>query len=102
MSAPTTLAEALAQCEASGVDLTKSGAGMTACMDLLAPFCPFGVEGDTSHKLPRCAQPAPSPAKAAALLKEAEANAAAAKGPPWLLIGLGALALVAVAVVVTR
>lgn len=102
MSAPRTLAEAEAQCRDDlGVDLTKSGRNMTACMDLLAPFCPNGVTADLSQPLPRCSGAGPSAAKAAVLLKEAEAVANANREPPWLLIvGVGALVALGVVVVI--
>lgn len=75
---------------------------MTACMDLLASFCPDGVSANLDEELPRCAGAAPSPEKAAALLKEAEARVAANSGPPWLLIGAGLVALGVVVFVATR
>lgn len=62
---------------------------MTACMDLLAPFCPHGVAADEGDELPHCAGEGPSAAKAAALLREAQERQAALEGPPWLLIGGG-------------
>lgn len=96
-----TLADAQAQCRALGVDLRRSGRNMNQCMDLLAPFCPDGVEADITEELPRCGGAAPSPAKAAALLKEAEARAGKS-GPPWLLIGAGVVALGVVVFVATR
>jgi hypothetical protein len=89
MTTPRTLAEAQAQCRALGTDLRKSGAHMSECVELLAPFCPNGVASTFGVELPTCAGAAPSPRQAAALLKEAEANAAKANGPPWLLIGGG-------------
>jgi hypothetical protein len=95
MSAPRTLAEAQAQCRALGVDLRVSGRGMSACMDLLSPFCPNGVTSTSGDELPSCLGAPPSARKAAVLLAEAQAraNAAAGDGPPWLLLGVGVLAL---------
>ncbi len=87
-----TLSEAQAQCRANGVDLRVSGRGATACMDLLAPFCPDGVLADVSEELPRCAGPGPSARKAAILNAEANARAAAAASQRRLLIGGGVLA----------
>lgn len=100
MSTPRTLAEAQAQCRAMGVDLRRDGRGMSACMDLLDPFCPRGVRATFGVELPSCEGEAPSAAKAAILLAEASATAKANAGPPWLLIGGGVAAVVAVALVV--
>lgn len=89
MSAPRTLAEAQAQCRELGTDLRKSGAHMSECVELLAPFCPNGVASTFGVELPTCAGAAPSTHQAAALLKEAEANAArsSASQVPWLALG---------------
>lgn len=83
----TSLADALAQCAAAGVDLRVSGKGASACIDLLTPFCPQGVDANTSQQLPRCVAGAGSAQKSAIELKEAEANVKTAT--PWLLIGGG-------------
>lgn len=95
MTAPRTLAEAQQQCRDLGVDTRVGGHNLTACMDLLAPFCPHGVDSQGPGGIPQCAQAAPDARKAAILLAEAEARAN--PGPPWLLIG-GGVALVGVLV----
>lgn len=69
---------------------------MTACSELMAPFCPLGVDADTRFELPRCGGAAPSSRKASALAAEAEATAKAHAVTPWLLLG-GGVAVVAFA-----
>ncbi|MDB4884499.1 MAG: hypothetical protein JWL95_3265 [Gemmatimonadetes bacterium] len=96
MSAPKSLAEAQAQCRAAGVDTRVSGKGMSACLDLLAPFCPNGVDSNGPGGIPQCAQAAPDARKAAALLAEAEAKQAALRSSgAWLWVGAAGLAAVA-------
>ncbi len=82
----SSLADARAQCLALGVDTRVGGHNLTACMDLLAPFCPNGVDSQGPGGIPQCAQAAPDPRKAAILLAEAQARAKT--GPPWLAIGV--------------
>ncbi len=81
-----TVVDAQAQCRAMGVDTRVGGHNLTACMDLLAPLCPFGVDSQGPGGIPQCAQAAPDARKAAILLAEAQARQ---PGPPWLLIGGG-------------
>lgn len=100
MTAPRTLAEAQAQCRAAGVDLRVSGRGMSACVDLLFPFCPHGVRGELGQELPTCAPAGPSAAKVAILAAEAQARVARPLAP-WLVVG-GLASVVVVAWLVRR
>ncbi len=100
--APRTLAEAQALCRAMGVDLRVSGKGSSECADVMFPFCPAGVSIDLGVELPRCRGAGGTAQKAAIQLAEAQARAGASSGPPWLALGLGAVALGAVAYFVTR
>lgn len=92
------LAEALAECRAAGVDLRVSGKGMSDCVDRVAPFCVGGTDGvrvDISRELPFCVSEALGPAKAAAELREAELRQAAlslTNPSPWFFV-VGGLAL---------
>jgi hypothetical protein len=100
---PRSLAEALAQCKANGVDLRVSGRGFSACADLMSPFCDGNISSDPGPEgLPTCLGVEPiDPRKAAVLLREAEARANAGK-TPWLLIGGGVAAAGLVVWLLTR